>query len=47
LQAAQKAEDNDKLKLYTNILYNQALLMAGLPIDDPVAFALEVSGLMV
>ncbi|PKM83235.1 MAG: molecular chaperone HtpG [Firmicutes bacterium HGW-Firmicutes-14] len=30
--------DKDKLKLYTDLLYNQALLIEGLPIKDPVEF---------
>lgn len=30
--------DKDKLKLYTNLLYNQALLIEGLPLEDPVEF---------
>jgi molecular chaperone HtpG len=47
LQAAQEGKDADKLKRYTDILYNQALLVEGLPIDDPITFALEVSKLMV
>lgn len=46
LQAAQKASDGDKVKLYANILYNQALLVEGMPIDDPVAYANAVSKLM-
>ena len=47
LQAAHKASDEDKVKRYTDILYNQALLVEGMPIEDPVAFALAVSELMV
>ena len=30
--------DEDNLELYTNLLYNQALLIEGLPIEDPVEF---------
>lgn len=30
--------DKDKLKLYTNLLYNQGLLIEGLPLEDPVEF---------
>lgn len=30
--------DKDKLELYTNLLYNQALLIEGLPLEDPVEF---------
>lgn len=31
-------EDETALKLYTDLLYNQALLIEGLPIEDPVEF---------
>ncbi len=40
------AEDKDKVKIYANILYNQALLIEGLPIEDPVQFANDVCLLM-
>lgn len=46
LVAAEKAGDKDRLKLYGHILYDQALLVEGLSIDDPVAFASEVTKLM-
>ena len=46
LVQSQKDGDEDKLKLYSNILYNQALLVEGLPIDDPVQFAADVTKLM-
>mgnify|MGYP001314900632 FL=1 len=42
-----RAEGGDKLRRYTNLLYNQALLIEGLPIDDPVAFANDICELMV
>ncbi|MFL0196839.1 molecular chaperone HtpG [Clostridium sp. WILCCON 0269] len=35
-------EDKDKLKLLSNVLYNQALLIEGLSVDDPVQFANDV-----
>ena len=38
--------DKDKLKLYTNLLYNQALLIEGLPIEDPVEFTNNICKLM-
>ncbi len=38
--------DNDKLADYTSILYDQALLIEGLQIEDPVAFANKVCALM-
>ncbi|WP_417142862.1 molecular chaperone HtpG [Raoultibacter massiliensis] len=47
LKAAQDAGDGDKVKLYTDILYNQALLVEGMPIDDPVEYAQAVAKLMV
>ncbi|SFC18286.1 molecular chaperone HtpG [Bacillus sp. OV322] len=39
--------DQDKLILYTNLLYNQALLIEGLPIQDPVEFTNEICKIMV
>ncbi|WP_425446488.1 molecular chaperone HtpG [Dethiothermospora halolimnae] len=39
-------KDNDKLKLYTDLLYNQALLIEGLPIDDPIEFSNNISKIM-
>lgn len=38
--------DKDKLNEYAMVLYNQALLLEGLPIEDPAAFADSVSRLM-
>ena len=46
LQEAQKENDTDKIKQYTNVLYNQALITEGLPIEDPVAYAQAVCDLM-
>ncbi len=46
LVAAQKAGDKDKLALYADLLYDQALLVEGVPLDDPVAFAKNVCELM-
>ncbi len=46
LRQAQEAGDVEKVKLYTNILYNQALLVEGLQIDDPVAYAQQVCELL-
>ena len=34
--------DKDKLKMLSNVLYNQALMIEGLPVDDPVQFANDV-----
>ncbi|MGH4121949.1 MAG: molecular chaperone HtpG [Clostridium sp.] len=39
--------DKDKFGLYTNILYNQALLIEGLPINDPVEFTNNVCKIMI
>ena len=39
--------DKDKLALYTNLLYNQALLIEGLPIQDPVEFTNDICKVMV
>lgn len=38
--------DQDKLKVYTNLLYNQALLIEGLSISDPVEFTNNICKLM-
>jgi molecular chaperone HtpG len=39
-------KDKDKLDLYTNLLYNQALLIEGLPISDPVEFTNNICKIM-
>lgn len=41
------ANDREKLSLYTNLLYNQALLIEGLPIGDPVQFTNDICKVMV
>ena len=38
--------DDDKAKTYAQIFYNQALLIAGLPIEDPSGYADMVSSIM-
>ncbi len=38
--------DQDKLNLYTSLLYNQALLIDGLPINDPVEFTNNICKIM-
>lgn len=38
--------DKDKFNLYTNVLYNQALLIEGLPINDPVEFTNNICKIM-
>jgi molecular chaperone HtpG len=40
------SEDKDKLKMLSNLLYNQALLIEGLSIEDPVQFANDVCSLI-
>lgn len=39
-------KDKEKLSLYTNLLYNQALLIEGLPIGDPVEFTNNICKIM-
>lgn len=39
--------DKEKLDLYTKLLYNQALLIEGLPIQDPVEFTNDMCKVMV
>lgn len=39
-------DDKDKLKMISNLLYNQALLIEGLSIEDPVQFANDVCNLI-
>ena len=46
LKAAQESGDTEKLEKYTKLLFDQALLIEGLPIEDPVAYAQAVCELM-
>lgn len=46
LKQAHAAGDADKVKDYAMILFDQALLVEGLPIADPLEFAQRVSALM-
>lgn len=39
--------DKDKLKTYSEILYDQALLVEGMPIEDPVEYSNKIFSLMV
>ncbi|GED69745.1 chaperone protein HtpG [Brevibacillus reuszeri] len=41
------ANDKEKLSLYTNLLYSQALLIEGLPLQDPVEFTNDICKIMV
>ena len=47
LKNAFGADDKEKIKKYSYILYNEALLIAGLPVDDPSALAEAISELMI
>ena len=40
------AHDEEKFKLYTDLLYNQALLMEGLSVEDPLLFSNNICKLM-
>ncbi|MDW8514760.1 molecular chaperone HtpG [Priestia flexa] len=40
-------QDKEKAELYTNLLYNQALLIEGLPLEDPIEFTNNVCKVMV
>ncbi|ANE47010.1 chaperone protein HtpG [Paenibacillus swuensis] len=41
------AADKEKANLYTALLYNQALLIEGLPLQDPVEFTNDICKIMV
>ena len=40
------SRNGDKAKTYAKLLYDQALLIAGLPLDDPSGYTDLVCGLM-
>ena len=40
-------EDEESLSKYAHLLYNQALLIEGMPIKDPVAFSKDMCDLMI
>lgn len=46
LQTLQKDGDEEKLTEYAKLLYDQALLIEGLPVEDPVAFSARICALM-
>ena len=46
LKSALDGEDKDRAAKYTEVLYHQALLIAGLPIEDPAAYTELVCSLM-
>lgn len=39
-------KDKDKLRLYSELLYSQALLICGLPVEDPMAFTNNICKIM-
>lgn len=41
------SDDQDLLKAYTNILYNNALMLEGMQIDDPKAYTKQVTDLLI
>ncbi|MDR1088260.1 MAG: molecular chaperone HtpG [Coriobacteriales bacterium] len=47
LVEAHEGSDEGRLALLTNILYNQALMVEGLPVADPVDFAQAIGQLLV
>ena len=46
MKAAQDAGDREKVARYARMLYNQALLVEGMPIEDPVEFTKDIADLM-
>ena len=48
MEALRRQYDTDKenVKKYASLLYDQALMIEGLPVEDPVAFSNAVCELM-
>ena len=46
LQAAHEAGDDEKVRTYAGLLFDQALLVEGILPDNPLAFAQAVAELM-
>ena len=46
LTSAFKSGDDDKLRIFTSLLYDQAALIGGLTVEDPVAFSNHICDLM-
>lgn len=46
LTEAQEKGDADKVATYTDILYNQAMMLEGMPLEDPAKYVKEVNELM-
>lgn len=47
MKKAYDDKNNDKMKKYANLLYDQAMLIEGMTIEDPVEFARSICELMV
>jgi len=43
---AVEAGDSDKVSDYANLLYDQALVLEGMPVEDPLAFGERICKLM-
>jgi len=41
-----ESPNSEKLKTYSELLYNQALIIEGLPVEDPIAFSNSICDLM-
>ncbi len=41
-----ESPSSEKLKTYSELLYNQALIIEGLPVEDPIAFSNSICDLM-
>lgn len=46
LKTAVESDNKEKISDYAQLLYDQALIIEGLPIDDPVAFSNRICNLM-
>ncbi len=46
LKAAVENEDKEKVEDYSKLLYDQALIIEGMPVEDPVAFSNRICKLM-
>ena len=46
LQTSDSQEDKDKAEKYAKLLYNQAVIIAGLQVEDPSEYADLVCSLM-
>ena len=46
LKSAVESDNKEKVSDYAQLLYDQALIIEGLPIDDPVAFSNRICNLM-